>query len=681
MNRKMSYLIAVGGLIAGGVLAGTVQQNLGFDPDGTFIIQQNTTESVSSAWNQATNNIVVLGQSFSLANETAVRAVTLVKGANNWTYSGGTNDLYLWIGEYSTNNTAVSTNVLEAFDLEGITLTNGSYFSLNLDADVVLPAGDYAFQFWPEAGNNTLTVNTGSGYAGGGFLRVKNPTNLPVDAVPSATQDLTFGLQSEVVGTITNVAPIANGQDVSTLPNQELAIILTGTDSDGVTNLIYEVVDYPTNGTLSGTAPDLIYTPDMDFEGMDRLTFTVDDGVYSSVQASVSITVTNIPPTAGAQSVSTLQNMPIEITLSGIDPEGSNLTYSVIGLPTNGMVSATDTNVLIYTPDSGITGNDSFTFKVNDGVLDSEPATVSITIVPTGTEVTFSSLSADITSVSNLLNVGDSTNGLTVSGVSTNGDYVYSVMYTDLDLDGDAQNDIISFDVRVSAVNGTTYTFSETSGVSVAIIGSGSETVSDTTGTPTYGYNPSGMAWVSGTAAQGMPVGDTLIYTVENISVIGSDYPLDASFLGFSGIVVAERTGYNHSTILGAGSGLNGYLWSDEFLEISDFSMDPLYVTSTEAGAGMRWGVSTVDLSFSFSSSAPPTSVGEISCAVIQGSTQIALRWSTESGFNYGVQVTDNLAYGPWSNAVTGVLGTGGEVSVTNNISGSKLFYRSFLDE
>lgn len=681
MKRKAIKLVAMSCLIAGSAMAGMVQQNLGFDPDGTYIVKQGEALSVSTAWNYATNNRVVLGQSFSLTSETTLRSVTLVKGSD-WTFSDGTNDLYLWVGEYSTNNTIVSTNLLETFDLTGITFTNDSYFSLNLDADLVLPAGDYAFQFWPEEGvQGKLTVQTGAGYADGGFLRAPNPATIPVNATASAVQDLTFGLQSEVVGVITNVAPIADGQDVSTVPNVDLAITLTGTDVDGVTNLIYEVVDVPTNGSLSGIAPDLTYSPDADFQGLDRLTFTVNDGVYTSAPETISITVTNIPPTAAPQSVGTLQNMPVEITLAGIDPEGSNLTYSVVGLPTNGMVSATDTNVLTYTPDGGFTGDDSFIFTVNDGVHESEAATVSISVIPSGTQVDFSGLSADITGVSNLLNVAGSTIGLDVSGVSTNGEYVYSISYTDMDLDGDMLSDTLSFDVRVSAVNGTTYTFSETSGVSSATIGSGSETVGDATDVPTYGFNPSGLAWITGTGAQGFPAGDSLIYTVENISAMGTTGPLDASFLGFSGIVAAERSGHSHSTILGSGPGLDGYFWSGVSQTVTDLSMNPLYVTSAAGGAGQRWGVSTVDFAFSISSSAPPTSVGDISISVISSGSQVALSWPTEAGFHYGVLATDNVAHGTWSPAVTGVLGTGAEVSVTNDVTESQLFYRAYLDE
>jgi hypothetical protein len=86
--------------------------------------------------------------------------------------------------------------------------------------------------------------------------------------------------------------PVANDDSITLLVNTTAAILLTGTDSDGSTsNLTYEVIDGPTNGTLTGTAPNLIYSPNPDFVGEDRFTFTVSDGVNDSVPATVSIVV------------------------------------------------------------------------------------------------------------------------------------------------------------------------------------------------------------------------------------------------------------------------------------------------------------------------------------------------------------------------------------------------------
>ena len=68
----------------------------------------------------------------------------------------------------------------------------------------------------------------------------------------------------------------------------------------------------------------------------------------------------------------------LNITLTGSDYEGATLSYAVLVPPTQGVLGGTAPNVT-YTPNANATASDSFTFKVNDGTLDSATATVSIT--------------------------------------------------------------------------------------------------------------------------------------------------------------------------------------------------------------------------------------------------------------------------------------------------------------
>lgn len=91
--------------------------------------------------------------------------------------------------------------------------------------------------------------------------------------------------------------------------------------------------------------------------------------------------IVNQPPTANAQSISTLMNAPVSLTLSGADPEGKPLTYKVTSNPAHGTLNGTPPS-LTYTPAAGYTGPDSFTFATNDGASDSASAVVSITVLP-----------------------------------------------------------------------------------------------------------------------------------------------------------------------------------------------------------------------------------------------------------------------------------------------------------
>ncbi len=89
----------------------------------------------------------------------------------------------------------------------------------------------------------------------------------------------------------------------------------------------------------------------------------------------------NGKPTANDQKVATEENTPVDIVLTATDPNNDKLTYVIASQPAHGSVDG-EAPTLTYTPDPEYTGPDSFTFKVNDGKIDSEIATVDIAVKP-----------------------------------------------------------------------------------------------------------------------------------------------------------------------------------------------------------------------------------------------------------------------------------------------------------
>ncbi len=174
------------------------------------------------------------------------------------------------------------------------------------------------------------------------------------------------------------IADATEGEGVMTEEDTPVSITLLGSDPDGDT-LTYNVVTGPSHGRLSGTAPKLTYTPEANFNGTDSFTFNVNDGTVDGVPVTVLIMVkaVNDPPTANDDSVTTQEDTLASITLTGCDPDGDALNYSVVQDPSHGTLSGTGPN-LIYTPNENFNGSDSFLFKVNDGTVDSAAATVSI---------------------------------------------------------------------------------------------------------------------------------------------------------------------------------------------------------------------------------------------------------------------------------------------------------------
>ncbi len=188
-----------------------------------------------------------------------------------------------------------------------------------------------------------------------------------------------------VTVTPVNTRPIANGQALATQQDTALSLTLTGDDDDG-DSLSFTVSEPPAHGALSGDAPNLTYTPDESFVGIDTFGFTVSDAAATSLPALVHVVVTalspeNVAPAADAKAVTTEEDSAVTVTLSGSDPEGSALSFSLASVPQHGSLSGTAPN-LTFMPAPDFFGSDSFTYKVNDGAFDSALATVSVTVTP-----------------------------------------------------------------------------------------------------------------------------------------------------------------------------------------------------------------------------------------------------------------------------------------------------------
>ena len=84
-------------------------------------------------------------------------------------------------------------------------------------------------------------------------------------------------------------------------------------------------------------------------------------------------------PVAFNQRTTTGFNTPVNIALLATSRTGGTLTYSVVTGPAHGVLTGTAPN-LTYAPNAGYSGSDSFTFKANDGISDSNIATVGITV-------------------------------------------------------------------------------------------------------------------------------------------------------------------------------------------------------------------------------------------------------------------------------------------------------------
>ncbi len=99
-----------------------------------------------------------------------------------------------------------------------------------------------------------------------------------------------------------------------------------------------------------------------------------DNLVYGSSQTPIAL-----PPVAQSQNTATERNTTKSLALLATDAGNHPLTYAVLTQPAHGIISGTAPDV-VYWPDANFVGNDSFTFRVDNGTNNSNAATVNITV-------------------------------------------------------------------------------------------------------------------------------------------------------------------------------------------------------------------------------------------------------------------------------------------------------------
>src|SRR5205823_3734965 len=129
------------------------------------------------------------------------------------------------------------------------------------------------------------------------------------------------------------------------------------------------------------------YTPNANYNGPDGFTYKANDGALDSAPAAVSITVNavNDAPTAANDSYSTNEDTPLTVAAPGVlgndsDIDTSTLTVALVSGPAHGALTLNADGSFTYAPAANVNGTDTFTYKVNDGSLDSNVATATITI-------------------------------------------------------------------------------------------------------------------------------------------------------------------------------------------------------------------------------------------------------------------------------------------------------------
>ena len=190
-----------------------------------------------------------------------------------------------------------------------------------------------------------------------------------------------------------NDAPTAN-PDLDTTTEDDVVsteVLTNDTDPDaGAVLAVTAAVITSGRGAVSFSVTEVIFDPRGEYDelrvGQSELVeidYVISDGFggISSSRLTVTVTGVNDAPQAVSQSKSVGEDGSVAITLAGTDVENDSLAFSIATPPQHGTLSGVAPNI-IYTPFTNYQGADSFTYYVSDGLLNSEPAEVSLNVLP-----------------------------------------------------------------------------------------------------------------------------------------------------------------------------------------------------------------------------------------------------------------------------------------------------------
>ena len=239
-----------------------------------------------------------------------------------------------------------------------------------------------------------------------------------------------------------NDAPLTTADTASTNEDNSVEVDVLGNDSDVDGTLIaasVTIVSAPANGgtAINTSTGAITYTPNANSDSADNFTYTVEDNNgLASAATSVTITVNaqNDAPIAIADAVSTSTDTLVSIDVAANDTDVDTgdfpdpTTIVVVGAASNGSaVFNGGTNQIDYTPNSGFTGSDTFTYTIDDNSSGSTSnvATVTVTVTdpntaPTATNDTANAFSGfvvavDVASNDTDVDAGDSPDPTTIA--------------------------------------------------------------------------------------------------------------------------------------------------------------------------------------------------------------------------------------------------------------------------
>ena len=208
------------------------------------------------------------------------------------------------------------------------------------------------------------------------------------DGADSGTATVTIDVKAA------NDAPGAAADSYATDEDTQLdvdaAAGVLANDSDVDGDATPALVSGPGHGSLElRDDGSFSYSPDRDYNGTDSFSYRASDATLESEPVTVTIEVkaAQDAPAANGDTYQTDEDTQLGVEAPGVlandsDPDGDALTATVVSGPGHGSLTLNADGSLSYTPGLDYNGTDSFSYRANDGGLESDPVTVTIDVRP-----------------------------------------------------------------------------------------------------------------------------------------------------------------------------------------------------------------------------------------------------------------------------------------------------------
>ena len=331
-----------------------------------------------------------------------------------------TNDIYN-ANSNSIMDVAASGLLVNDSDIDSPTITAQLVVGPTHGTVSIHPDG--SFSYTPTlnfAGNDSFTYSAFDGSLASNVATVSIKVT-GVNSAPVAVND-SYTVAEDTI--LSSIAPGVLFNDTD-LDGDALSVV-------GLTTTSHGTLVLNANGSFN-------YTPAPNFNGVDGFTYKANDGRLDSNIASVAINVlaVNDAPVAVGESIGATEDTTLDIAAPGVlindtDIDGDTLQSLLVTGPSHGTLTLGPTGRITYIPALNYNGTDSFTYKANDGLLNSNVVTVAISI-------------AAVNDVPVANNDSFSTNQNAAINVAARG-----VLLNDTDADGD----VLTASVATAPANG-----------------------------------------------------------------------------------------------------------------------------------------------------------------------------------------------------------------------------------